>query len=187
VELTPQQVRLAKFSLRRKGFDPTEVSHYLNQVAEEMARLHNHAVAMERMARASKERLSALTGLSDPSEVIPDGDPTPVERALLLAHRAAEAVRVQANKDAKEIVAKAQAEAENSGAAQTARLREEIDVLTGKREFLAADIEQLEDFIAAQRRRIHSAGREMLAFAENVPLGLGHEAVLHPDQESLKI
>jgi DivIVA domain-containing protein len=187
VELTPQQVRQAKFSVTRKGFDPTEVSHYLQQVADEMARLHNHAVAMERMARAAKERLSALTGLSDPSEVVSDGDPTPVERALQLAHRAAEAVRTQAREDAKHIIAGAHAEAEARSQAEAARLREEIDVLTGKREFLAADLEQLEEFIAAQRRRIHSAGREMLAFAENVPLGLGHESSLHPNQESLKI
>ncbi len=60
MDITPQQVRQATFSLTRKGFDPSEVAHYLQQVADEMARLHNHAVAMERMARAAKERLSAL-------------------------------------------------------------------------------------------------------------------------------
>lgn len=187
MDITPQQVRQATFSLTRKGFDPSEVAHYLQQVADEMARLHNHAVAMERMARAAKERLSALTGLCDPSEVITDADPTPVERALQLAHRAAEAVRTQARQDAQQIMAAAQTEAESRGALEAVRLREEIDLLTGKREFLAADLEQLEEFIAAQRRRIHSVGREMLAFAENVPLGLGHEPSLHPDQESLQI
>ena len=187
MEITPQQVRQAKFSVIRKGFDPSEVAHYLQQVADEMARLHNHAVAMERMARAAKERLSALTGLSDPSEVITDADPTPVERALQLAHRAAEAVREQARQDANQIVAAAQVEAENRGDVEAARLREEIDLLTGKREFLAADLEQLEDFIAAQRRRILSVGREMLAFAENVPLGVGREPRLDPDQESLQL
>ncbi len=106
---------------------------------------------------------------------------------MQLAHRAAEAVRTQARQDAQQIMAAAQTEAESRGALEAVRLREEIDLLTGKREFLAADLEQLEEFIAAQRRRIHSVGREMLAFAENVPLGLGHEPSLHPDQESLQI
>jgi DivIVA domain-containing protein len=187
MEITPQQVRSATFSQARKGFDSAEVTEYLQQVAEEMARLHNHAVAMERSARAARERLQSLTGLSDPDEVIGQGDPTPVERALQLAHRAAEAVRDEAKAEAGRILAQAREEAENIGSAEAVRLRSEIDILIGRREFLVADLEQIEEFIAAQRRRIQSAGRELLAFAENVAVGLGAESRPHPDQEVLDL
>ncbi len=187
MDLTPQQVRSAKFSLSRKGYDSTEVTEYLQQVAEEMARLHNHAVSMERSARSARERLQSLTGLSDPDEVIADGDPTPVERALKLAHRAAEAVRDEAKAEAARILAQAREEVKNLESSEAVRLRSEIDVLIGRREFLQADLEQIEEFIAAQRRRIQSAGRELLSFAENVPLGLGAESRPHPDQEVLDL
>ncbi len=187
VEITPQQVRKATFSQSRKGFDSTEVTEYLHQVAEEMARLHNHAVTMERMGRAARDRLQSLTGLLDPDEVVADGDPTPVQRALQLAHRAAEAVRDEAKAEAARILAQARAEAEGLESSEAVRLRSEIDVLIGRREFLLADLEQLDEFISAQRRRIQSAGRELLAFAENVPLGLGSESRPHPDQETFEI
>lgn len=77
VDITPQQVRNATFSQSRRGFDPVEVAEFLQQVAEELARLHNHAVTMERLGRAARERLQSLTGLSDPDENISDGDPAP--------------------------------------------------------------------------------------------------------------
>lgn len=187
VDITPQQVRNATFSQSRRGFDPVEVAEFLQQVAEELARLHNHAVTMERLGRAARERLQSLTGLSDPDENISDGDPAPLERALHLAHRAAEAVRDEARAEAARMLAKARLQADGLESDEAVRLRSEVDVLIGRREFLLADLEQLDEFISAQRRRIQSAGRELLAFAENVPLGLGSESRPHPDQESLDL
>jgi DivIVA domain-containing protein len=186
-ELSPQQVRRASFSQTRKGFDPTEVTAFLKEVSEEMARLHNHAVAMERAALAAKDRLLSLTGLTDADEVPNDADPNPVERALFLAHRAAEAVRAEARVEAAKMVAEARGAVEGISSEHAAQLREEIDVLVGRREFLLADLDQLEEFLAAQRRRLQSAGRELLAFAESVPVGLGPESRLHPGQRALEL
>jgi cell division initiation protein len=186
-ELTPQQVRRASFSQTRKGFDPTEVTEFLKEVSEEMARLHNHAVAMERTALAARERLQALTGLTDADEVPADADPNPVERALFLAHRAAEAVRAEARVEAAKMIAEARAAVEGISSEHALQLREEIDILVGRREFLMADLDQLEEFLSAQRRRLQSAGRELLAFAESVPVGLGAESRLLPGQRALEI
>lgn len=85
------------------------------------------------------------------------------------------------------MLAKARLQADGLESDEAVRLRSEVDVLIGRREFLLADLEQLDEFISAQRRRIQSAGRELLAFAENVPLGLGSESRPHPDQESLDL
>jgi cell division initiation protein len=186
-DLTPQQVRRASFSQTRKGFDQTEVTEFLKQVSEEMARLHNHAVAMERSAIAARDRLQALTGLTDADEIPAEADPNPVERALFLAHRAAEAVRAEARAEAAKMIDEARTAVEGIGSEHAAQIREEIDVLVGRREFLLADLDQLEKFLEAQRQRLQNAGRELMAFAESVPVGLGPESRLHASQRELEL
>lgn len=182
-ELTPQRVRTARFTSVRKGFDPAEVTEFLLEVAEELARLHNRTLEAERDARSSRERLQALTGVRDVDGPGSESEGAPVERALHMAHRAAEAVRLEAKAEAAQIIAEARAAAVETSGSVAEELRREIDSLVGRREFLLADIEQLDEFLAAQRRRVHSAGRELLAFAENVPLGLGAKQVHAGDRE----
>ncbi len=119
-----------------------------------------------------------------------------ISRTLLLAQRTADTTVAEAEAEADRIKNEAQTEAEStidSTREMSARLLEEarlearkategerqaaeneVQSLKARREFLAGDVDQLEQFLIEQRDRLRGAAHQIEALVERVPAGLGH-------------
>jgi DivIVA domain-containing protein len=178
MEMSPNQVRTATFASARKGFDPDEVTNFLDRAAEALEAAQNHATAMEARARAAVAKLQEMSsGEQAPAaerstERHPEADT--ISRTLLLAQRAADEAIAEARADAEQILADAREAARNEGAAEREEVRSEVDSLMARREFLHSDVEQLENFLLDQRERLRSAASTLVEVAEKVPGGLGY-------------
>ena len=133
MEMSPQRVRDVEFKSVRKGVDPDEVRHFLDDVADELERAQNQSAAMEARARAAVARLQEMseqstgTSLSDSDASASDtatsdakGSPRieatvdeaeTISRTLLLAQRTADTAIAEARADAERIVRSANDEA----------------------------------------------------------------------------
>jgi DivIVA domain-containing protein len=178
MEMSPNQVRTATFASARKGFDPDEVTNFLDRAAEALEAAQNHATAMEARARAAVAKLQEMSsGEQAPAaerstERHPEADT--ISRTLLLAQRAADEAIADARAEAEQILADAREAARNEGAAEREEVRSEVDSLMARREFLHSDVEQLENFLLDQRERLRSAASTLVEVAEKVPGGLGY-------------
>jgi DivIVA domain-containing protein len=181
MEMSPNQVRTATFASARKGFDPTEVTTFLDRAAEALEAAQNHATAMEARARAAVAKLQELSS-GESSRSAPAADPRAAEQAeveaisrtLLLAQRAADEAIAEAQAEAAQLLEQAREEARNVEAAERDQMRSEVDALVARREFLTSDVEQLENFLLDQRERLRSAASSLIEIAEQVPDGLGY-------------
>jgi cell division initiation protein len=192
MELTPTAVSQATFRITRKGFEPDEVRRYLVEVSRALEAAQQQSSAMEARARA------ALAKLHEASQV-PTG-PSPdeaqaISRALLLAQRTADATVADADRRAGEILAAATAQADDarrSARAEAAsmvdtaradarrardeeylRAENEVQALLARRDFLVADVEQLEQHLVTHRQRLREVAAELVAMAERSAQGLG--------------
>jgi DivIVA domain-containing protein len=180
MEMSPNQVRTATFASARKGFDPAEVTTFLDRAAEALEAAQNHATAMEARARAAVAKLQELSSnehtspaqASRAAEQHPEADT--ISRTLLLAQRAADEAIAEARAEAEQILADAREAAHNEGAVEREEVRSEVDSLMARREFLHSDVEQLENFLLDQRERLRSAASSLVEVAEKVPGGLGY-------------
>jgi DivIVA domain-containing protein len=200
MEMSPNQVRTASFRTAKRGYDPDEVSSFLRGVAEALESAQNQSTAMEARARAAVARLQELTAAKDAPaqrddvQVGPDQAET-ISRTLLLAQRTADTTVAEAKAEADRLLAAARAEAastidstremsammleEARTEARTATAEEhekaagEVQSLRARRDFLEADVDHLERFLADQRARLREASSSLLELAERVPGGLG--------------
>ncbi|CAN5370893.1 hypothetical protein BH23ACT3_BH23ACT3_14070 [soil metagenome] len=179
MEMSPNQVRTATFASARKGFDPDEVTTFLDRAAEALEAAQNHATAMEARARAAVAKLQELSSgekAAPAPESAADRHPEAdtISRTLLLAQRAADEAIAEARSEAEQIMAEAREAARHEGAAEREEVRSEVDSLMARREFLHSDVEQLENFLLDQRERLRSAASTLVEVAEKVPGGLGY-------------
>ena len=192
MELTPAEVSQATFRITRKGFEPEEVRRYLTEVSRALEASQQQASAMEARARA------ALAKLHEASQV-PQG-PSPdeaqaISRALLLAQRTADATIAEADQKAADIIAAATAQADGAREAAAAeatnlvdtaraearrardeeylRAENEVQALLARRDFLVADVEQLEQHLVTHRERLREVAGELTSIAERSAGGLG--------------
>jgi DivIVA domain-containing protein len=201
MEINPQQVRSAEFKTVRKGVDPEEVRGFLNDVADELERAQNQSTAMEARARAAVARLQELSdgGAASPAEDRPidvsaDQSET-ISRTLLLAQRTADSLVTEAKTEAARVVreandeaaatrdstremaatmlVEARVEARRAGELERVSAASEVDALIARRDFLEADVDQLEQFLVAQRSRLRDVAAEITAITDRVPSGLG--------------
>ena len=198
MEMSPQRVRSAEFKTVRKGADPNEVKAFLDDVADELERAQNQSTAMEARARAAVARLQEVTesaaAAPAPAEASSEESET-ISRTLVLAQRTAdntvaeariEAARIvrSANDEAattldstREMAAKlideARSEARRTGENERLSIAGEVEALKARREFLEADVEQLELFLVEQRNRLRDAAASIVDVVERVPGGLG--------------
>jgi len=192
MELTPAEVSQATFRITRKGFEPDEVRRYLTEVSRALEAAQQQSSAMEARARA------ALAKLHEASQV-PQG-PSPdeaqaISRALVLAQRTADSTIAEADQKAADIIAAATAQADEAHAAAEAesaalveaarsearrasdeeylRAENEVQALLARRDFLVADVEQLEQHLVTHRERLREVAGELVALTERSAGGLG--------------
>lgn len=134
MELSPNSVRTAAFKTVRKGYDPTEVDSFKDQVAAAIESAQNQATAMEARARAAVAKLQEVTHAGAAKEATPSGGtsetpaagaaPSPdaasklsatdaenISRTLLLAQHTADTTVSEATTQAEAITSAARDEA----------------------------------------------------------------------------
>src|SRR5215207_1928260 len=89
------------------------------------------------------------------------------------AHAAAETLLNEARAEADRIHAEAKAEARRVKDDEIAKADGEVQSLLARRDFLVADVDHLEQYVAAQRERLRDASASILELIERVPGGLG--------------
>lgn len=191
MEVTPHTARTTAFRIVKKGYDPDEVEAFKGRVADAIESSQEHAAAMEARARAAVAKLQETTQ----QPPAPSGDVDSISRTLVLAQRTADAAVAEARAEADRIVAEAKEEAGrllDAARAMSARTIDEaraearraadddrraadneVQQLLARRDFLVADVDQLEQFLVGQRGRLRDAASEINALVERVPAGLG--------------
>jgi cell division septum initiation protein DivIVA len=121
MDVSPQTISGATFSIVKKGFDPDEVRGFLGQAAEALQREADRAATMEQRARQAAARMQqaeaaaaaaqAGTGRDSGSTARLDDTET-ISRTLLLAQRTADAHVAEARDQADTMLATARSEAE---------------------------------------------------------------------------
>lgn len=133
--------------------------------------------------------------VGDAAVQIPAAEAETISRTLFLAQKTADATVAEAQAEADRIVKTATADAEatiDSTREMSAQMLEEarvearkasederraaqneVEALVARREFLVADVDQLERFLIDQRDRLRGAARQIEALVERVPEGLG--------------
>ena len=196
--MTPQTIRSTGFRTVKKGYDPTEVDAFREQVASVVELSQNQATAMEARARAAVAKLQEVSqqiGTREERPVAPSGDTEVISRTLLLAQRTADTTVAEARAEAETIVGQAREEAgrvldnarvmaaktiddarfDARRAADDERVRaeNEVQALLARRDFLLADVDHLEQYLQAQRERLRDAAVQLQELVERVPGGLG--------------
>ncbi len=202
MDFSPQTVRSAGFKSAKKGYDPVEVDDFKEKAAAAIEAAQNQATAMEARARAAVAKLQEVSQQvsNGPREVsatvsASDQDSETISRTLLLAQRTADTTVAQATADAESITAKARVdattvidnaramsdklldearlEARRSADSERIKAENEVQALLARRDFLLADVDHLENHLAAQRERLRDAAVSLQELVERVPGGLG--------------
>lgn len=129
MEMSPQTIRSTGFRTVKKGYDPSEVDAFKEQVASAVEVSQNQATAMEARARAAVAKLQEISqqvggkGEQQPAAAAPapapavavatsgSGDTEMISRTLLLAQRTADATVADAKTEAETILGQARDEA----------------------------------------------------------------------------
>jgi DivIVA domain-containing protein len=202
MDFSPQTVRSAGFRTVKKGYDQAEVDDFKEKVAAAIETAQNQATAMEARARAAvaklqevSQQVSSGTRESGAPGSTNDEDAETISRTMLLAQRTADTTVAQANADAESITVKARVdattvidnaramadklldearvEARRSAEGERIKAENEVQALLARRDFLLADVDQLEHHVDAQRERLRDAAVSLQELVERVPGGLG--------------
>ena len=200
MDFSPQTVRSAGFRTVKKGYDQAEVDDFKEKVAAAIETAQNQATAMEARARAAVAKLQEVSqqvssGSREAGASGNDEDAETISRTLLLAQRTADTTVAQANADAESITVKARVdattvidnaramadklldearlEARRSAESERIKAENEVQALLARRDFLLADVDQLEHYVDAQRERLRDAAVSLQDLVERVPGGLG--------------
>ncbi|MCB0956284.1 MAG: DivIVA domain-containing protein [Ilumatobacteraceae bacterium] len=126
MEMSPQTIRSTGFRTVKKGYDPSEVDAFKEQVAAAVETSQNQATAMEARARAAVAKLQEISQqVGGKAEDRPAAAPAPaaaptstssgdtemISRTLLLAQRTADATVADAKAEAETILGQARDEA----------------------------------------------------------------------------
>jgi DivIVA domain-containing protein len=200
MDTSPQAVASMTFKLVKRGYDVEEVRAYLTEVARQLESAQNQATAMEARARAALAKLQEVAQQQPPApapvQPMIDADQAEViSRTLMLAQRTADTTIAEAKTEAESILAsahgeagsmiasarvqasrvvdEARVEARRTSEAERLKAESEVQALLARREFLLSDVEHLEEFVAAQRRRLTQTADLLLDIAERGEGGLG--------------
>jgi DivIVA domain-containing protein len=164
-----------------------------NQAASMEARAR---AAVAKLQELSQQNEQAAARVQEPAPIVASTDDAEtISRALLLAQRTADStvenaraeasrLRAEAESEASSIVAMARAstaalieegraEARRSSEAERAEAANELQSLMARRDFLLADVDQLEQYVQAQRERLRDAAVALSDLVDRVPGGLG--------------
>ncbi len=148
--LTSLDVRRFDFGRSLRGYDPTKVEQFREQVAEEMERLNRINSDLDTKARSFHEQLRAFR---ERDKALND--------ALVTAQQLRAEVRDQAEREAQLVLKEAQAEADRiveSARSEVRRMEQELDALDrSRRTYLA----QMRALLARQLSEVEAseAGR----------------------------
>jgi DivIVA domain-containing protein len=185
--ISPHDIRARHFTtVKRGGYDQREVEAFRTAAAEALEQATQQATAMEARARAAVARLQELQQQQAASQPVVESGPTAaadepavgtaeaetISRTLLLAQRTADATVADAEKQATGIIDAAKAESRKAGEAERVRVEGEVQALLARRDFLEADVDQLEQFLGAQRERISAVAAELNDVTSRVGSGL---------------
>jgi DivIVA domain-containing protein len=180
--ISPHEIRARTFTtVKRGGYDQREVEAFRTAAAEALEQASQQAAAMEARARAAVARLQELQQAppAQAAEASPAAEPAvasqeaEISRALLLAQRTADTTIAEAQQQATEIVEGAKAESRKAGEAERVRVEGEVQALLARRDFLESDVDQLEQFLGAQRERITAVAAQLNDVTTRVGNGLG--------------
>ena len=152
--------------------------------------------AVAKLQELSQQNEQNAARVQTPAQVIASsGDAETISRALLLAQRTADSTVETARAEAERMLADADAEAATilavarstsstlleEGRNEARRASEvertaaenELQSLLARRDFLLADVDQLEQYLVAQRERLRDAAISLQDLVERVPGGLG--------------
>jgi DivIVA domain-containing protein len=153
--LTPLDVRRYDFGRALRGYDPTRVDQFRDQVAEEMERLTRINQDLDQKARSFHEQLRAYR---ERDKALND--------ALVSAQQLRNDTREQAEREAQLIVREAEAQGERlleTARANVRKLEQELESLERTRR---AYLAQMRTFITRQLSELDATDRPVA----NVPL-----------------
>jgi cell division initiation protein len=183
--ISPHDIRARQFTtVKRGGYDQREVEAFRTAAAEALEHATQEATAMEARARAAVARVQELQQQPAPSAPAPVAasaapgavaaeEAETISRTLLLAQRTADSTIAEAESEANQIIESAKAESRKAGEAERVRVEGEVQALLARRDFLESDVEQLDQFLAAQRDRITAVATDLNEITERVGNGLG--------------
>ena len=148
----------------------------------------------QQVAESQRESATSTAPAAAPAVAAPSADAEVISRTLLLAQRTAdsaiadarleadqvlqgardEAARIleQASVSASRAVDEARAESRRAGEQERLIAENEVQALLARRDFLLADVEQLEQYVQAQRERLRDAANSLFDLVDRVPAGL---------------
>jgi DivIVA domain-containing protein len=152
--------------------------------------------AVAKLQELSQQNEQNAARVQTPAQVIASsGDAETISRALLLAQRTADSTVETARAEAERMLADADAEAatilavarassstmleegrneaRRASEAERTAAENELQSLLARRDFLLADVDQLEQYLVAQRERLRDAAISLQDLVERVPGGLG--------------
>lgn len=175
----------------------SDVAEALESAQTHAAQMESRArAAVSRLQEASSQVQALREGTPSGGHAQPSaGDAEVISRTLMLAQRTADNTVAEARNEAEQITKNARDEASSvlenarSTAAtlvdearvdarsakedEIARAENEVQALLARRDFLLGDVEQLEQYVQAQRERLREAATTLTDLAERVPGGLG--------------
>jgi DivIVA domain-containing protein len=182
--ISPHDIRARQFAtVKRGGYDQREVEAFRTAAAEALEQATQEATAMEARARAAVARLQELQQQAPSAPAVEESAPAAnalaaeeaetISRTLLLAQRTADTTIAEAEREASQIIETAKAESRKAGEAERVRVEGEVQALLARRDFLESDVDQLDQFLAAQRDRISTVAAELNEVTGRVGSGLG--------------
>jgi DivIVA domain-containing protein len=187
--ISPHDIRARQFTtVKRGGYDQREVEAFRTAAAEALEKATQEATAMEARARAAVARVQELQQAAAAQAPAQDAGaetaaPTitavgveeaeTISRTLLLAQRTADTTIAEAEAEANQLIEGAKAESRKAGEAERVRVEGEVQALLARRDFLESDVDQLEQFLAAQRQRIVAVAADLTDVTTRVGNGLG--------------
>ena len=124
----------------------------------------------------SRRRSPAPDAASAAPSAVAAEEAETISRTLLLAQRTADTTIAEAEREANQIIESAKAESRKAGEAERVRVEGEVQALLARRDFLESDVEQLDQFLAAQRDRITAVAADLNDVTTRVGNGLGPDA-----------
>jgi DivIVA domain-containing protein len=173
-----------------------ELERAQNQSTAMEARARAAVARLQEVAESGAAAAPASTPAASPAPVEASADEAEtISRTLLLAQRTADTAVSEARSEAARIVRsandeaattldstremaaqlldEARSEARRAGESERIAIAGEVEALKARRDFLEADVEQLELFLTEQRNRLRDAATSIVDIVERVPGGLG--------------
>jgi cell division initiation protein len=162
MDVSPKTLREVEFREKLRGYHQDDVDEFLERVAAGLE------ILQERLRQATERAVRAEQKMSQGTE-----SDDAMRRTLVLAQRTADAAVEEARQQAQQIVGQAQSQAGQivTGAqAEAARLAEDaqrdlwadLTRLESARDQLRSEISGLDQYLVAERARLHEAMLEML-------------------------